>query len=178
MSPLLLAVLAPGIASCSLFDRSREGSGSGAGSASPVAAAPAPAPAVTRAAYAMNRVSDGDTDVVIRRVTIEPTVTKIEMSCSNSAKKPTDIMLAPPGDPEVMFLELPGGKRASLKSAEGIAIMPSRTSLAAGETKTFTISFEPIPADTKSFDLFEGEQGKTAKIGSGSLWVFRNVELK
>lgn len=167
-----LAALALGLAGCSLFDRS--GDASGSGSSPPAAAAPVP----TTAVYTVNKPCDDNPNIVIQRVTVEPAVTRVEMSYTNRAKGPVDIMLAPPGDPEVMFLEAPGGKRATMKSAEGISIMPKRDKVAVGETKTFTILFDPLPPGTRSFDLFEGEQGKMAKIGSGSFWVFRNVQLK
>lgn len=173
VSTLTLVLLAIGSAGCSRFGKSDEVSASG--SSPPVAAAPA---APVHAAYAVNKACDTSPSVVLDRVTVDPSETKVEITYTNKGKKPVDVMLAPPGDPEVMFIEVPGGKRAGLKSAEGIAIMPSRTKVAGGESKTFTIHFDPLPPGTRTFDLFEGEQGKMAKIGSGSFWTFRNVELK
>ncbi|MBK8255930.1 MAG: hypothetical protein IPK82_25095 [Polyangiaceae bacterium] len=169
--PILVALWVPTLGACSLFDRKGD-----SGEATPPPKVTPPA-APTTAVYTVNRASDGNPNLFIQKVTVTPQSTTVEMSYANKTTGAVDIMLAPTHDPEVMFLESQG-KRIHLKSAEGISFMPNRTKVAQGETKVFTAVFEPLPPGATSFDLYEGEQGKMAKIGSGSLWVFRNVQLK
>lgn len=169
--PLFVSLLVSTLTACSLFDRKGD---SGEATPPPKAAPPA---APTTAVYTVNRAADGNPNLLIQKVTVTPQSTTVEMSYANKTNGSVDIMLAPTHDPEVMFLESQG-KRINLKSAEGISFMPNRTTVAQRETKVFTVVFEPLPPGATSFDLYEGEQGKMAKIGSGNLWVFRNVVLK
>jgi AAA+ superfamily predicted ATPase len=62
------------------------------------------------------------------------------------------------------------GERFYLQRADGIAISPKKTYfLHEGENKEFTLSFPPIPKDTKSIDLIEPED---------SSWKFYDIILE
>lgn len=62
------------------------------------------------------------------------------------------------------------GKRYALFKAEGIACSPQKTSVGYNQKLYFTLYFQPIPKDTKSFDLIQKD--------TNSSWKFYNIELK
>ncbi len=62
------------------------------------------------------------------------------------------------------------GQKYKLRRAEGVAISPKKTYFSyAGETKTFTLYFPPIPKGTTSTDFIES---------SDSSWRLYGIQLK
>ena len=60
------------------------------------------------------------------------------------------------------------GKKYALKTTENCAITPEKTMIDYGQTKEFTLYFEPIPADVTLIDIIEP---------GDSNWKFYGIEL-
>lgn len=61
------------------------------------------------------------------------------------------------------------GKKYALKTTDNCAITPEKTTIELGQTKEFTLYFEPIPATTTVIDIIEP---------GNSNWKFYGIELQ
>ena len=62
-----------------------------------------------------------------------------------------------------------------LTAVDGIAVLPERTTVNAGTTLKFSLTFEPIPDDMWEFHVGEGEYDAAAGESS---WQFVKVSLR
>jgi hypothetical protein len=82
----------------------------------------------------------------------------------------------PPGHAGAFILQTLDRKRTyKLTGVAGVPLLPERTTLDAGETLKFSLTFEPIPDDLWEFHVGEGEH--TAEAGESS-WQFVKVSLR
>lgn len=71
--------------------------------------------------------------------------------------------------PDAYIRDKSTGKKYELLTAQNCAISPRSTSIAKGETATFTLVFPALPKDVSKIDFVESED---------STWKFYNIELK
>lgn len=82
----------------------------------------------------------------------------------------------PPGHQGAFVIRSLDGKRTwKLTAVDGIALLPERTRVEAGETLAFSLTFEPIPDDLWEFHVGEGEYETAAGESS---WRFEKVSLR
>lgn len=164
--------LSVGLAGCSLFKRSDDSDQAPAGAATAAAAA-------TGRAYSMSKEADGDHDLKITRVAVEPARTVVDMTMFGGGKDSFVIHIAPPGAPTALFLETADGKKIPLVGSEGIAVDPQEDSIEPGQTRSFSLFFGPLEPGVRSFHIFEGEAAKDPTLKKKEeLWAFRDVELE
>ena len=82
----------------------------------------------------------------------------------------------PPGHGGAFAIKsLDGTKTYRLTAIAGIATLPERTLVPAGDAFTFSLTFEPIPESTGTIHVGEGDYDP--EIGE-SAWHFRNVNFR
>lgn len=170
-----LAALALALAGC---PRSKA-SGDDAPPPPPVTTPAAPAaPTLALGEHAVNVQADDSPGLLLYRVTVDETSTKLDFTFTNSGKRSTSVTVAPPGDKYAMFLEWAPGKKARFKSATGIGIKPKENTIPAGQSLSFSLVFEPLEPGVRAFDMYEGEDAKKVMPGQATYWVIRKIELK
>lgn len=173
----LLAVTL-GLGGCALFER-REDGGSSAGS--PTSSAdPSPVPRPGPRVYDVNQPSVDDPLLVLQRVTVEPTGTRLDFHIKSGSRRLT-IAASPPGSERAMFIETPDGKKVPVREILGISTIPVRDSLAPGEDQSFTLVFAPLDPGVVTFNVYEGEESRNAaerRKKETDLWVFEEVKLE
>lgn len=111
--------------------------------------------------------SRGDNNLQILSVSISPDATTIEFSDNNSMSNGGYYQWFSIS-PDAYILV--NGTKYKLRSADGIALSPSVTYFSyANETKTFRLTFPPIPASTSSFDFVESQD---------SQWKLHGIKLQ
>ncbi len=140
-------------------------------------AAPA-APTLALGEHAVNVQSDDSPGLLLYRVTVDETSTKLDFTFTNSGKRATSVTVAPPGDKYAMFLEWAPGKKARFRSAIGIGVKPRDNKIPAGQSLSFSLVFEPLEPGVRTFDMYEGEDAKKVMPGQATYWVMRKIELK
>lgn len=107
--------------------------------------------------------SRGDNKLQILSVSISPDATIIEFSDNNSMSNGGYYQWFSIS-PDAYILV--NGTKYKLRSADGIALSPSVTYFSyANETKTFRLTFPPIPASTSSFDFIESQDSQWKLYG-------------
>jgi hypothetical protein len=82
----------------------------------------------------------------------------------------------PPGHKGAFVLQTLDRKQTyKLKGVDGIALLPERTTVEAGATLKFSLTFEAIPDDLWEFHVGEGEYDAAAGESS---WQFLKVSLR
>ncbi|MHC4972034.1 MAG: hypothetical protein ACYTG3_06855 [Planctomycetota bacterium] len=82
----------------------------------------------------------------------------------------------PPGHKGAFVIQTLDRKQTyKLTGVDGIAVLPERTTVAAGTTLEFSLTFEPIPDDMWQFHVGEGAYDAKA---DESTWQFQKVSLR
>lgn len=144
-----------------------------ASTTSPPSALPTPRP--TAASYTVHAEGREHPHLTIDSVRIDAKETALELTFENRTPKSRVISLALVG-PEAMFIEA-GGKRYALMRTARIAEPPEKDTIKPKEKRSFTLVFEPLPIETTSFDMYEGEAAKKPPTGKATLWAFVDVRL-
>lgn len=122
--------------------------------------------------------ADSGSGLVLYRVTVDETSTKLDFTFTNHGQRATNVTVAPPGDKHAMFLEWGPDKKARFQSATGIATTPKQTTIPAGQSLSFSLVFGPLDVGVTTFDMYEGEDAKKVMPGAQTYWVVRNIPLK
>lgn len=106
--------------------------------------------------------SKGDNKLTLISVTISPESTVLELSDNNSYNGGYYQWFSISPDAYISV----NGTKYKLRSAEGIALAPNVTYFSyANETKTFRLTFPPIPSNTTSFDFIESQDSQWKLFG-------------
>jgi hypothetical protein len=156
------------------------GSGDDAPHAPPPVTTPAApaAPTLALGEHTVNVEAEDSPGLVLYRVTVEETSTKLDFTFTNKGKRSTTVTVSPPGDKYAMFLEWGPGKKARLQSATGIGVKPKDNQVPAGQSLSFSLVFGPLDPGVRTFDMYEGEDAKKVMPGQSTYWVIRNIDLK
>lgn len=101
----------------------------------------------------VRRISEG---FHLDSVRIAPKATTVYAACSNWAFRPMALVrTAPPGHNDALRL-IADRVFYHLKAVEGLPADGSALTLGYGDTARIVLTFEPLPAGVKSFDLIEG----------------------
>ncbi len=175
-SSALLALGAITITGCSRF----KGSGDDVKPAPPAVTTPAApaAPTLALGEHTVNVQCEDSPGLVLYRVTVEETSTKLDFTFTNNGKRATRVTVSPPGDKYAMFLEWEPGKKARFQSATGISVKPKESQVPAGQSLSFSLVFGPLEPGVRTFDMYEGEDAKKVMPGQSTYWVMRKIELK
>ncbi|MFO0586994.1 MAG: hypothetical protein U0441_05635 [Polyangiaceae bacterium] len=122
--------------------------------------------------------ADSGSGLVLYRVTVDETSTKLDFTFTNNTPRATNVTVAPPNDKHAMFLEWGSGQKAPFQRATGIDITPKQTAIPAGQSLSFSLVFGPLDVGVKTFDMYEGEDAKKVMPGQQTYWVVRNITLK
>jgi hypothetical protein len=82
---------------------------------------------------------------------------------------------APGHEAAFVIRTLDGKQTYELTAVSGISVLPERTTVEAGSTLEFSLTFEPIPDDLWEFNVGEGEYDAAAGESS---WQFLKVSLR
>ena len=106
--------------------------------------------------------SKGDNKLTLISVTLSPESTILEFSDNNSYNGGYYEWFCISPDAYISV----NGTKYKLCSAEGIALAPNVTYFSsANETKTFRLTFPPIPSNTTSFDFIESQDSQWKMFG-------------
>lgn len=128
--------------------------------------------------HMVNVESESSPGLVLYRVTVDETSTKLDFTFTNKSPRGTNVTVAPPGDKHAMFLEWGPGQKAAFRSATGIAITPKQTSVPSGQSLSFSLVFGPLDVGVTTFDMYEGEDSKKVMPGAQTYWIVRKIPLK
>lgn len=86
------------------------------------------------------------------------------------------VAVHPPGHDGAFIIQTLDRKQTyKLTGVDGIALLPDRTTVEAGATLKFSLTFEPIPDDMWEFHVGEGKYDAAA---GESTWQFLKVSLR
>lgn len=147
--------------------------------ASVMTTAPTPlSPQLPIGEHTVNVESESSPGLLLYRVTVDETSTKLDFTFTNKGARATNVTVAPTGDKHAMFLEWGPEKKARFQSATGIAISPKQTTIPAGQSLSFSLTFGPLDVGVTTFDMYEGEDAKKVMPGAQTYWVMREIRLK
>lgn len=178
---LTAGALAASGAACSRFTGSGDDDAPPQRPAAPPSASAAAAPASTVLApgtYTVNKAVDTSPGVVVTKVTVDASVTKLDFKFTNQDTRETFVTISKPGTKDAMFLEQPDGRKISLLRSSGIAVLPAKTKVSPGQAIEFTLEFGPLDAGVRKFNVYEGEGAKTQMPGDTNYWVIHDLEVK
>lgn len=135
-------------------------------------------PSPPKTVFQVYRAFKEDPQLMLTRVKKQPDSLEIDFLFTNKGNIVQTIKLAPAGDPNAMFVELPDGRQLAFKSAEGISLKPTFDRIGPGEKQRFSVTFEPLPEGVTRFHVYEGAGAKAALPGQSQFWFFRNIQLK
>lgn len=126
--------------------------------------------------YRLNVVCNSDEQTCITRVQVTDRATLVTFRTRSQHRFGSSIAVAPPGHELACYLQdADSTARYQLLGLEGIAVMPTRTQLAPGDTVEFTLRFERLDDSVRRFHMIEG----TVEAPPGLVaWRFLDVPLR
>lgn len=142
--------------------------------AAPLPPQPAPlAPTPASVYIPMQVQSPTDPDLTLTGLATSSEATTLTFFYHASKKIP--VQVAPAGANDAIYLiDSEHQRQYRLTSVVGIALEPEWTRLEAGSELRFTLTFEPLADETRTFDLFEG--GDRDPSGKVKYWDIPNIQ--
>ncbi|MFQ5844667.1 MAG: hypothetical protein ACE5JG_06725 [Planctomycetota bacterium] len=131
---------------------------------------------VARTEYSLDHASATVANVRITGVTVTRDETRVAFVYEAPPGQTRRIGIHPPGHTGAFIIQSADRTQTyGLVGADGISILPERTTVPGGERLEFALTFDPIPKGLRTIHVGEGEY--TPETGESS-WHFLDLALK